>query len=102
MPHDALVHPVRGSLSFWAEYGALADDDPRKRQVRETAFALVESGANLPGSSPSTWPWGDRLVEGRAVDLEDGSGFIAYAELQDPRTGEGFIGLIYLIWYPGD
>lgn len=72
MAHNVAVVSVRGSWSFWAEYDALADDDPRKREIRETAFALAQGGVQLPGTRSNTWAWGEGEIDGYSIDLEGG------------------------------
>lgn len=90
--------PVRWSLSFQAEYEALEDDDPRRDEVMRLSFALTNTEPDeLPSVRETMWPWGGGWVDGYEVDLEDGRGFVGFAPLTDPKTGEPIIGMLHLI-----
>ena len=86
-------------MSYTLEFDSLPEDDPRRDDIHQIQWELVELGVAVKGSRPTRWPFGAGWVDGYAKDLPDGSGFIGYAALKDSKTGEPFIGLLHLIWY---
>jgi len=90
---------VNGSISFWAAFDELAEDDPRRREILDIGFALTEGDPRLPGARPQVWPVGKASHAGYALELADGSGFLAYAIITHPVTRRIHIGLLYLVWY---
>jgi hypothetical protein len=93
------VNRVRGEFSFWAEVDALPDGDPHRDELYSMFFELVENGPILGDTRHARWSFGNRWLDGYSLDLKDGSGFVGYLDVTDPRSGDPLIALLHLIWY---
>jgi len=74
---------VRGLAPFWQSVDALDEDDPRKPEVYQVAFRLLEDGPALSDARAISWIWGQATVDGYSIDLPGGDGFIAYAPIPE-------------------
>ena len=54
-------------MSAWLTYRSLPDNDPRRTEIEQIVFDLVERGSAPPDSRAADWPWGTGTTPGFAI-----------------------------------
>lgn len=97
------MNRVRGEDEFWDSFDALSPDDMRRPEIEEAYRALGDFGPVFPSDHPfrsrqkiARVQQGKVFSQGFTYDLEDGSGFIEYTDLED--GDDHYITMRRLVW----